>query len=151
MKRYLFFLFFISLFALPSLAQKNGDKESKEAKRKEMLNMKIDYLASEIELKDDQKKQFAELYAQMETEKRAVLKKMKKAEKTISENKDASESDYEKASNEIASAKNEMLQIEQRYDEKFSSFLSKKQMFKLKEAENSFMQKVKKCRDKKKK
>lgn len=148
MKKNLFLLFLAVLFAVPSFAQKQEDKD-KEARRKEMLEFKLDYLAKEIDLRDDQKKQFNELYTQMEVERRAIYKKIKKAEKSVAD-KDASEAAYEKASKEIQAARAEMVQIEQQYDEKFASFLSKKQMFKLREAEGKFMQKMQDCKEKRK-
>ena len=85
----------------------------------------------------------------MEVERRAIYKKIKKAEKSVAD-KDASEAAYEKASKEIQAARAEMVQIEQQYDEKFASFLSKKQMFKLREAEGKFMQKMQDCKEKRK-
>lgn len=136
----------VMAFALPALAQKPKDKD---ARRQEMLEFKLDYLGKELELRDDQKKQFNELYTQMENDRRAILRRMKKAEKNIAEGKDVSESDYEKATKEIMNSRSEMVQIEQQYDEKFATFLSKKQMFKLKEAENKFMQKMQSCKNKK--
>lgn len=138
-------------FAIPSFAQKKAHSgKDHDTKRQEMLELKLDFLASEIDLKEDQKKQFVELYSQMEMERRAVFKKIKASEKSIKENKDASEADYDKANKEITAAKAEMAQIEKQYDEKFATFLTKKQMFKLKEAENAFTQRMKDCRDKKK-
>lgn len=149
MKNKLILIAVLLICAIPTFAQKEKH-ENKEQMRKEMLQMKLDFLAADMELKEDQKKQFDELYSQMESERRAVLKKMKKAEKAISQNKNASEADYEKATQDISDARAEMVQIEKRYDEKFSTFLSKKQMFKMKEAENKFMQKMQDIRHKKK-
>lgn len=146
--RILFILFSICLF-IPAFSQKNCDEGSHAAKRKEMTQFKLDYLAKEIDLREDQKKQFYELYGQMEAERRAIFKKMKAAEKSISENKNAGESDYDKATKEINAAKSEMAVVEKQYDDKFSTFLSKKQMYKLKEAEAKFTQKMQECRDKK--
>lgn len=137
------------LSVLPSFAQKQGNKDH-DGKRKEMMEFKMKFLADEIGIKDDQRKQFFEVYQQMETERRAIFKKIKTAEKSIAANKNASEADYEKANKEISEAKNEMTKIDKKYEDKFSTFLSKKQIYKLKEAENKFMEKVRNCRDKKK-
>lgn len=145
MKRKLLFLLFAVLFAVPSFAQ----KKDKEEKKKEMLEFKIEFLAKEMELRDDQKKQFKEIYTQMESERRAIFKKIKQAEKSIKGNKNATEADYDRASKEIAAARNQMTQIENKYEAKFASFLSKKQIFKMKEAETKFMETMRNCRDKK--
>lgn len=151
MKQKILFLTLALLFAIPSFAQKKHDGKSKEQRRKEMLEFKLQFLASEIDLQQDQKKEFNEVYTQMEQERRGAFKKMKHAEKSIRENPNASEAEYEKASEEIAAAKAEMLRIEQKYDEKLSTFLSKKQMYKLKEAELKFTETARKMRDDKKK
>lgn len=137
------------IMAVPSFAQKNQDGKNKEERRKEMMEFKLKFLADEIELKEEQKKEFNAIYTQMEQERRVVFKKMKNAEKLIKENKNASESDYEKATNDIAAAKTEMSQIEKKYDQKLAAFLTKKQMYKLKEAETKFMETMRKCKDKK--
>lgn len=151
MKGKILLLLFTLLFALPSFSQKNHSDKDKAQRHKEMMEFKLDFLADEIDLKEDQKKQFNELYMQMDKERRAIFKKIKTAEKSISGNKDASEADYDRAMKEISAAKTEMAQVEKKYDEKFATILSKKQMFKLKEAENKFMEKMKSCKDKKKK
>lgn len=114
-----------------------------------MMEFKLKFISDEIELKDNQKKEFYELYNQMETERRAIFKRIKAAEKKIKDNKNASEADYEKASEEISAARAEMNQVEAKYELKFSSFLSKKQIFKMKEAERKFMETARKCKDKK--
>lgn len=138
------------IFALPSFAQNQRSKSDHESKRKEMMEFKLKFLADEMDLNDSQRKQFNEVYSQMETERRAVFKKIKDAEKIIKGNKNASEADYDKATKDISAAKAQMAQIEKTYDEKFSKFLTKKQIFKMKEAEDKFKETVRKCRDKKK-
>lgn len=149
MKGKILLLTMMLLMAIPSFAQKHHGDKDKDSKRKEMMEFKLKFISDELELKDDQKKQFDELYTQMESERRAIFKKIKEAEKRISDNKNASEADYERASKEITDAKAEMSQIEKKYDEKFATFLSKKQLYKLKEAENKFTETMRECRDKK--
>lgn len=141
-------MMFTLLVATSSFAQRQKGDRDKETMRKEFLEFKLDFLSKEIGLKDDQKKQFDDLYTLMETERRAIFKKIKNAEKSVSD-KNSSEADYEKASKEIATGKSEMAQLEKRYDEKFATFLTKKQLFKLKEAESKFQQKMQECREKK--
>ena len=138
------------LLAVPSFAQKTSGHGHNDARHKEMLEFKLKFLADEIDLRDDQKKQFNEIYTQMENERRAAFRKIRNAERTIKSKKDASEEDYEKATNEIAAAREEMAQIEKKYDEKLAAVLTKKQMFKLKDAEKKFQDTMRECRDKKK-
>lgn len=152
MKKNLMLLLLVLLVSLPAAAQKKHDRnKDHEAKKQEMLAFKLDFITSEMDLKADQKKKFEEVYTRMENERRSILKKIKKAEKSISDNKEATEADYERAAKEISSARNEMVQIESKYDEEFATFLSGKQLYKMKEAENQFMLKMQSCRDKKKK
>lgn len=148
MKGRLLLLLLTLFIALPSFAQKQNSNH--ESKRQQMLDIKLKFLGDEIEIDDSKRKQFNDLYTQMETERRAAYKKIKAAEKIIKETKNASEADYDRATKEISNAKNQLTQIEQTYTEKFSKFLSKKQLYKLKEAEDKFKDIVRKCRDKKK-
>lgn len=150
MKSKLFLLLlFAALIAIPSFAQKKADRDH-EAKKKEFMEFKLNFLAEELELRDDQRKQFNEVYMQMETERRAIFKRIKTAEKSIKDNKEASEADYEKANSEISAAKADMVKVEDKYNDKFATFLTKKQLFKLKEAENKFTEKIQQCKDKRK-
>lgn len=138
------------LLALPAAAQKTaGGNEPSAEKKKEFFEIKMKYLADEIELKADQKKKFVELYTQMENERRAIFKKMKAAERAIKHNKNATEADYEKARKDKAAFESQMEQVEKKYESQFATFLSQKQIYELKEAEKSFMEKVRSCRDKK--
>lgn len=139
------------LIALPAAAQKSarGDGPSAE-KKKEFFEIKLKYLADEIDLKADQKKKFVELYTQMENERRAIFQKMKASERALKHNQNATEADYEKARKDKAAFESQMEQVEKKYESQFATFLSQKQIYKLKEAEKSFMEKVRSCRDKKK-
>lgn len=146
MKRHIFLCFLALLVAFPSFSQ----KDKKKPTHQEMVQFKIDFISKEIELRDDQKKQFTEIYTQMENERRAVFKKIKEAEKKINGAKNATEADYEKASQEITQGRQQMNNIESAYDKKFEKFLSKKQIFKMKEAESRFIERVRAMRDNKK-
>lgn len=148
MKTKLLLLVMTMLMALPSFAQKTSDDKEKETKRKEMLEFKLKYISDEMDLRGEQRKQFEEVYTEMENERRAVYKRIKAAEKSV-ESKNATEADYEKASAEISEARAEMVTIEKKYDARFATFLSKKQIFKMKEAEGKFWQKIQGCREKK--
>lgn len=147
MNKKLLLLFFIALISIPAFAQ--NSKDDREARKKELTEFKLKYLADEMDLSEDQRKTFNEVYTQMDNERRAIFKKIKEAEKSVAD-KDASEEDYEKASKEISEARDKMVEIDRKYDEKFSTFLTKKQIYKMKEAEESFKEKMRKCRDKKK-
>lgn len=142
---------FAVLMASPVFSQKAIGNKGHAEKKKEMMEFKLKFLADAIDLKEDQRKQFNEVYSQMDQERWAVMKSLKKTKKELNENKKASETDYEQACAKMAADKEKMAQIEKKYDEKLATFLTKKQLFKLKEAEATFMEKLRECRDKKKK
>ena len=146
MKGKLLIILLSLLFVLPSFAQNNSDHE---ARRKEMMEFKLKFLADEIGLNESQKKQFNDAYSKMQAERRAIFKKMKEAEKIIKNNKNATEADYDRASKEIANAKSQMEKIEQKYYAIFSKFLTKKQIYLLQEAENKYNETIRKCGNKK--
>lgn len=71
-----------------------------------------------------------------------------KLERKVKRSKDATESDYEAAAEAMSKAKIEDAKIEKEYDEKFSEFLSQKQIYKMKTAENEFRKKMQEMRNK---
>ncbi|MCH5214156.1 MAG: hypothetical protein J1E97_03110 [Muribaculaceae bacterium] len=146
----LFLLLIALAFAIPSFAQKSDRNHNRDDRKKEMQEFKINYIADEIDLSGDLKEKFAEIYSQMEQERRAIFKSIKSAEK-ITENANATEEDFEKAAAKISQSRAEMVNLEKKYDEKFATFLSQKQLFKLHQAEMKFMDKMRSMRDNKKK
>ena len=112
------------------------------------------FLAQEMDLKEDQKEKFVELYQKMSEERMQNFRRMRQLEDSLKEN--ASEEDYKKASEGIADLKLADARIEKEYDAKFAKFLSQKQIYKMKEAEEKFRRKMhdmrqKRCGEKKKK
>ena len=94
-----------------------------------------------MELSEEQTQKFIELYSKMSDERFARFRKVKELEKRVKENKNASEQDYEALSEAMNTAK-----IENRYDAQFSKFLTGKQIFKMKEGEESFRKKMREMR-----
>lgn len=131
---------------IPVCAQ-NKDKD-RQNMRKEITEFKMKYLAQEMELKDDQQKKFFELYSQMSEEKGKLFRETKALEKKLSDSKDASDEEYQKVSKAITAAKEKEAEIDKKYDEKFSEFLSQKQIFKMKSAEEQFRNKMHEMRHK---
>ena len=82
----------------------------------------------------------------MTAERVKVFKETKALEKKLSESADASEAEYEAVSSAITEAKEKDAEIEKRYDEKFAQFLTPKQIFKMKEAEGKFRDKMREMR-----
>lgn len=132
MKRYLFLSLLAVLFIIPTWAQKEG----KHLNPEEILKMKIDFISKEIELREDQRAKFVDLYSQMQKERMAAFKKKKEAEKKIRNNPNAPDAEYER----VNQASQQLKNIEASYEKKFEAFLSKKQIYQMKEAEKKFRQ-----------
>lgn len=150
----LFLLLLTASIGFNAAAQPKGHGKHDPKMMKEITDYKIKFLAQEMELKDDQKEKFAELYQKMTEEKMQNFHKMRELEKSLKE--DSSEKDYQEASKTIADIKQRDIQLDKEYDEKFAKFLSQKQIYKMKEAEDKFRQRMhemrqKNCTGKKKK
>lgn len=137
--------------AAPSGGFPNPEGKSKEQMFKEIQEFKLKYLAQEIELKEDQREPFFQLYDEMTQKRWKVMNAARKAEKAVKQNKDATEADYQAASNAMTKARAEDAAIEKEYDAKFAKFLTQKQIYKLKQAEDSFRKKMDEMRHKHKK
>lgn len=148
MKKLLIFFSLLFFLVSPVLANGKGKNRDHESMRKEIMDFKIKFLAQEMELNEEQQKKFSPLYRQMWEEKRVIFHNLHDMKKRIG--KDADESEYEaytRASNE---AKEKEAEIDRKYDPKFAEFLSAKQIFKMKAAEEKFRQKMHEMRGKKK-
>jgi Spy/CpxP family protein refolding chaperone len=110
--------------------------------KKEFKEFKIRYLAQEIELRDDQKSLFVPLYTQMMEEKDEIMKVPISMQRRLDKMENASDEDYRKASEAMSNARIKENEIDQRYEEKFKQFLTPKQMYKLKEGERKFRDKL---------
>lgn len=149
MKKIYLLLLLVVVAAVSVSAQKKDDKRNRQEMRKEFIEFKMKFLAQEIDLKEDQEKKFFELYTQMEDERFAVMSEMRRLEKKAKA-ANASDADYEAMTKGVTTAKEKDALIEKKYDEKFSAFLTSKQMYKLKDAEEKFRQKMHEMRKQKK-
>lgn len=115
---------------------------------KELQEFKLKFLAQEMDLQDDQKEKFVELYNEMSEKRIACMKEAWKLRRQVKHDKDATEADYEAAAEAMKKAKAEDSEIEKSYDDKFAQFLTSKQMFKMKAAEEEFRKKMEEMRSK---
>lgn len=146
-KHLLILLTLIIGMALPSFAHKHDGKKGEDM-MKELREFKVKFIAQEIDLKDDQKARFIELYNE-ECDKRVeAMREAWKMERELKNNKNATEADYQAVTDAMNKAKAKDAEIEKFYDEKFAQFLSQKQIFKMKEAENEFRKKMAEMRHK---
>ncbi len=142
-------IIFIALFAIgfanASFAQGKNQK-SREEMRKEIEEFKIKFIAQEMDLKDDQKEAFAELYSKMNQDRLKAYSQAIQLERKVRKSKEATEEEYAAASKAMKEAKDKDTEITQKYAEKFSTFLSNKQLYKMKEAEDKFRRKMEEMR-----
>jgi len=133
---------FLTFFSGSSLFAQHFAGHGHGQMRKEFREFKIKFLAQEMELDADQTKEFSELYNQMENEKRQVFVATRNIERKLKNDKKASDDDYAKVTEAMAQCKIKCGEIEKKYDDKFSTFLSSRQIFRMKQAEDKFRQKL---------
>lgn len=129
----------------------DGDPVKKEKMMKDVQEFKMKYLAQEMELSELQKKKFFEVYEEMCESKKECYQEAMVMDRRIKKNPDASEEDYQQVRNAFNQANANWAEIEKEYDDKFSEFLSQKQIYKMKEAENSFRAKFEEMKHNRKK
>ena len=130
---------------LPGYAQ-DKPKKSRAEMHKEMVEFKTKYIAQEMELTGEQKEKFAPLYEQMDRERWQLFRETRALEKKLKNDKTATDADYESVVKALNQAKEKGAEIEKNYNEKFQKFLTAKQMYKMKEAEDAFNQRMMKMR-----
>jgi len=132
-------------------AQDRKKGKTREEMRKELREFKMKFIAQEIDLKEEQQKQFFELYDRMSEERMKVFEETRRLQRKVKRDAKASDEDYAAVSRAITEAKEKDAAIEKRYDAEFSTILSSKQIFKMKGAEEKFMRKMREMRHKKRK
>lgn len=131
-------------------AQKQA-RQSKKDMIKELHEFKLKFLAQEMDLKENQQQKFFEVYSKMSDEKHKLFKETRSLERKVENNGNATDAEYEAASAAILKAREKDAAIERKYDEQFSTFLSAKQIFKMKNAEEKFRRKMHEMRKNKRK
>lgn len=116
--------------------------QSKEDRQKwfqEVRELKHQFLAKELKLTKEQQNAFFPLYDRMEDENRKVNQEVRLMERRVYELKgEATDLDYQKATEAIYEVKAKEAEIDMKYKEEFSKILNSRQMFLLKGAERKF-------------
>lgn len=141
MKRICLMLMFLLSVTLGIYAQEE-DPVKKEKMFKDVLEFKMKYLAQEMDLSEVQKKKFFELYEEMIQSKKECYHSAMKMDRKLKHDKNASEEEYQHVTLAFDKANAEWSEIEKSYNEKFSEFLTQKQIYKMREAEKSYREKV---------
>lgn len=149
MKRNIVILLAVMMLSLPCVAQRKDSMKGNRAEwKKELQDFKYKYLAQEVELTEEQQEKFFELYVKMESELKTVDSDCKAAQKAVKAEGEHSDAEYEKALNALLNKRVMKGQIEKRYYDQFKTFLSVKQLYKLKTAEQKFNKKLMELRKK---
>ncbi|MCM1291046.1 MAG: hypothetical protein NC201_01595 [Prevotella sp.] len=149
MKKFALIIIAIICMAIPCFA--NQGEKPKEEMRKELREFKMKYLAQEMDLRSDQQQKFFQTYSAMQDEKHKIFSEARSFERKVKKNPEATDADYTKASKLMADAKIKEGEIDKKYDAIFAKFLTSKQIYKMKEAEKTFRQKMQEMRKNKKK
>lgn len=149
MKRvYLLLLVLIAGLNVMSAGSKT-DKEKADM-RKEIRDFKIKFLAQEIELRDDQRARFAEVYGSLMAEEGAIWDEVCNAKQRLKNQKNLTDAEYEQVNAALVDGKSKGAALEKKYDAIFAKFLTPKQRYKMKDAEAKFRRKMEQmCSDKK--
>ncbi|MCM1292848.1 MAG: hypothetical protein NC230_04635 [Bacteroides sp.] len=134
--------------ALSASAQKPGDKKHSQW-IKEMNQAKLEFMINQLNIREDQKEKFTEIYNDMQDEINKLRKETISLKKTISAKKNATDLEYEKAAEAMFEFKKKEGAIEYKYYEKLKSVLSPQQMFEYKTAEQTWMKRLMKHRKQK--
>lgn len=130
------------------------DRNRQEFKRwmVEMKEYKHDFLARELALTAEQKEQFFSLYDNMESEKWKLSHDVRKMEREVSQKGDAAtDLELEKAADACVELQGRQNEIERRYHAQFKKILTKRQLFKLVDAERKFQKQLMEQRGKNRK
>ena len=132
------FTVFISLNANNLAHAQDNDKPSTGKWMEEVRNFKHDFIIRETAMTNEQSKVLMPLYTEMEDKIYQANKDARAKEKEVAMNPEASDDDYLNAATALSQVKSIEAEIQNHYFKLFSSILSPKQMFLLKQAENKF-------------
>lgn len=146
MKRFLLLTLVLLASSAVMFAQHKGGKH-KEDMFKEIKEFKLRYLAQELELPEDECQEFFVLYSQEMDERHKVWDPVMSLQRKAREGK-ATDEEYEQLSEAMNAAKSADAEIEARYDARYKKILTPKQIYKLKEAEETFREKMREMKSK---
>ena len=144
MRKFYIILLFVISAVIPMAAKGKGHLTPEQ--RKEFREYKMKFLAQEMDIKDETKSKFFELYNQLSDERHKIRHEIRDIDGKIKENT-ATEADYSR----LNRLKDQEAELEKKYDAKFETFLTGKEIFKMKEAENKFREKLQEMKKKKEK
>ena len=132
--------FLLAVILAPCLLSAQSTAAQRARWMEQIRKTKFEFFTKEVSLTKEQQNQLFPLYEEME---RSIYKMNNEAEalmKKTAANSRATDTEFEAAATAAARTTQRQGEIELEYFNKFSKFLSKKQLFLLKQAENKFTQ-----------
>lgn len=132
--------FLIAAILMPLSITAQSSAAQRARWMEQIRKTKFEFFTKEVNLSKDQQTQLFPLYEEME---KAIYKMNSEAEalmKKTAANANATDTEYEATATAAAKTTLRQGEIELEYFNKFSKFLSKKQLFLLKQAEDKFTQ-----------
>ncbi len=127
------------MVAVPAAAQERQDRDQW---MNEIKQYRRTYFTKELNLTREQQNRFFPIYEEMEERTAQAEEEARVMERRIAEAPDATDLEYEKATEALYDAKLTQAEIEKSYMDKFRSVLSAKQLFELKNAERQFQREM---------
>mgnify|MGYP000765065882 CR=1 FL=1 len=139
MKHILFTLLFIASTLTAAYAQGNGKKTNLNQWMDDMRQVKVEFVAKELNLTPQQKEKFAPIYNALNKELGKLMRETRALERSVRDKGSAAtDLEYEKATEAMFEAKGKEAAIEKKYYPQLKSVLTKQQMFNLPMAERKF-------------
>ncbi len=148
----LIILLVIAVFSVtPAFSQKSSPQE-RERWMKEMRQYKNDFLVRELDLTDEQKARFLEVYGNMEDETDRLNQQTRALVQSVEKKGDqATDLEREKAAEASFELKSREGAVEMKYYRQLKEILTPKQLLKLRKAERKFTRELMKHQPKHKK
>ncbi len=121
-------------------AQDNSKQPDRKQWRKEMQQLKVDFMAKELNLSEAQKNEFAPLLTSMDSELESLSHNVREQEKELNRKGEAAtEADYRTVSEAMFELRGKESEVEKNYYKTFAKILTHRQLLKIKSAERNFM------------
>ena len=128
--------FLIAIILAPCALAAQSTAAQRARWMEQIRKTKFEFFTKEVNLSKEQQNQLFPLYEEMEK----TIYKMNSEAEALMKKTNASETEFEAAATAMAKTTLQQGEIELDYFNKFSKFLSKKQLFLLKQAEEKFTQ-----------
>ena len=124
--------------------QPKKHRNDKKLTFEEINNFKIDFLVKEMELTGETRQKFEKLYRERNKELHQYFSRSFQIERKLKGDKNLTEDDYAEAIKTMNESRAKCMEIEKNFDKKFEKFLTKKQLYKMREGERKFHETMRK-------